>query len=510
MIMARGSVSAPPAVTIDQPTTAAASAGRVLWPLAFLILVGGVLRFSRLGANSLWIDEFMTLWVAGHSPTEIVRISSTVNFIPPLYFLLVHGALQIFGESEVALRLTSAVAGTCTIPVVWLLAEALTKSRRAATLVGALLAVNPLHLWFSQEARPYAVLLLFGCCGLVCLERAMRDQNWRYWVAFSSCGILTTLTHTTGLIFGLVAWAWALQSPNRPRILRPLVVTCLAVGLSCAPFLVAITRALAESHMTFNSAPRALTGLEVPYNVVTYITGLSFGPAPREIQNLGALAALWSHPFQAGVAGSVLVAVIVAWWVTRRRAMMGFAALFCIPLAGILALSALSGKAYNVRYTLPALVGFIGLVSMAALALKPTARTYLLAALFAVALWSDAQLFGSTRYAKEDSRAAVAWLRDNLVPGARVAVAPNYSIEPLKYYARQVGVELRFFAAPRGGGFAGDTTFDALVLTRLHHVPNWHELRASFQSLVGVRVYEGRVAGYELLVRNPPKHSLGN
>jgi hypothetical protein len=114
------------------------------------------------------------------------------------------------------------------------------------------------------------------------------------------------------------------------------------------------------------------------------------------------------------------------------------------------------------------------------------------------------------RYWKEDSRAAVGWLRDQLAPGARVAVAPAYSVQPLAYYARKAGAELRFLPIPPGVGFPGGTSPDALVLTRLHHVPNWRDLKANFVGVVSVRLLEGQVAGYEMLVRPRVQHPSRN
>ena len=480
------------------------------WPLAVATIVGAALRFYALGANSLWVDEFATLSIASHSPAEILRLSSSANFIPPLYFLLVHGVLQVFGESEVALRLLSAVAGICTIPVVWLLTEQITRSRSTANIAAALLAINPLHLWFSQEARPYALLLFFGCCALLSLQRAVRTESLRHWMAFSVWSALTVLTHTTGLLFGVIAWTWALWSSDRRRVVRPLLASSLAVGLACTPFFLAIAGALVATHGTFHSSPRSLTGLEIPYTLLTFVTGFSFGPAPREIQNLGALGAVRSHPLQSVLAGAVLCGLIVTSGLKRRATMTYFIALLGIPLAGIFVLSALSGKAYNVRYTLPALVGFLGIVSIATRALGPRSRALWLTALMGLALWADVQWFCSARYWKEDSRAAVAWLRDNLDPGATVAVAPNYCVLPLAYYTRKAGAELRFLPILPGVGFPGGTPPDALVLTRLHHVPNWRELKADFVGLIGVRVREGHVAGYEMLVRPQLQQRIGH
>ncbi|MBA3345745.1 MAG: glycosyltransferase family 39 protein [Gemmatimonadales bacterium] len=458
--------------------------------------MGAALRFYGLGTNSLWIDEFGTLSIASHSTADILRISSSSNFIPPLYFLLVHGVLQVFGESEVALRLASVVAGICTIPVVWLLTEQIATSRSTANIAGALLAVNPLHLWFSQEARPYALLLFFGCCALLSLKRAMRTQSLRYWIAFSVCSALAFLTHTTGLIFGVIAWTWALSSPDRPRVVRPLFAASLAVGLACAPFFVPIARALAATHGIYHSAPRSLTGLEVGYTLLTYVTGFSFGPAPRDIQNLGAPAALRDHPLQSAMAGAALLGVLVASVLKRRAAMTCFIALLGIPLAGIFALSALSGKAYNVRYTLPALIGFLGIVSIATRALAPRPRALALTALIGLALWADAQWFLVSRYWKEDSRSAVAWLRRKLPPGSTVAVAPGYQAGVLTYYAHRVGAELVFDSLPDAARSLGSTHPEALLVTRMHHLPHWRELVHSLDAGAGSPRHGVELVGY--------------
>jgi hypothetical protein len=417
-----------------------------------------------------------------------------------LYFLLVHGVLQALGESEVTLRLTSVVAGICSVPVLWLLMQEITGSRGTANIAAALLAVNPLHLWYSQEARPYSLLVLFGCCTLLAVVRATRTGSPRHWIAFAVFGTLTFLTHTTGVLFGAIAWLWALLSPDRRRLLRPLLASSVAAGLACAPFVLSIAAALLETHGTFHSPPRALTGMEVAYTLFTYVAGFSFGPAPREIQNWGAAAALRAHPFQTAIVAVVLLGALVVSVRARRSGMTPLLLWLVVSLLGILSLSALSGKAYNVRYTLPGLVGFIGVVSIAACALRPRFRAIGLVVLIGVSLWADVQWFRSARYWKEDARAAAAWLGRNLAPGATVAVAPSYGIQPLAYYAELGGADLRLLPAERGDSFRGVDAPVALVLTRLHHVPDWRELRAEFTSRSGPGMQEVQMVGYEILV----------
>jgi len=459
-------------------------------------VVGAALRFYRLGADSLWVDEFATLDLARHSPSDIVHLSSGTNFIPPLYFLLVHAALRTLGESEFSLRLLSAVAGICTIAVAWLLTRNITRSVTAAGSMAGLLAISPLHLWYSQEARPYALLLFFACCALLSLERATRTNSVLAWTLFTLSGALAFLTHTTAVIIGAIAFAWVLSTPDRRHLAKPFFVSSIAASIICAPAAFSVMRQGA-----FHTAPKELTGLEIPYSLLTYVGGYSFGPSPRDIQDMGALAALRSNLFQSATAAVALTGVIAMSWLNRRSAMMPFVALFGISLAGIIILSAVSGKPYNVRYTLPSLVGFLGVVSIAVLPLQRSLRAFTLAVLVSIGLVADAQWFWSPRYWKEDSRAAVTWLANRLPSGASVAVAPSYSISSLRYYAAKAGADLHMNSASGSAGWDPIEGPDALVLTRLHHVPDWRELRARFLRHAGTTVVEGEVEGYRLLIR---------
>src|SRR5438876_576650 len=78
---------------------------------------------------------------------------------PPFYYMLAWGWAKLFGTGEVGLRSLSALAGTLTIPAAYAAGRALS-SRRAGLIAAALFAVNPLLVWYSQEARAYALLAL--------------------------------------------------------------------------------------------------------------------------------------------------------------------------------------------------------------------------------------------------------------------------------------------------------------------------------------------------------------
>jgi mannosyltransferase len=463
--------------------------------IVLLTVVGGLLRGFRIGANSLWVDEIATLTIVSLPFHEIAGAAADVNFCPPLYFWLVHGVVSWLGISESSLRLVSAVAGTLTVPVAWILARELTGSRGVAVLCAALLALNPLHIWYSQEARAYALLMWLGSGALCFLVLAARTKAVAHWAGFAACMTAVLLTHTTGPVILVVAWVWALLSPRPGALLRPLALTTLITGLITMPFALTVSSAVAQATGT-HSPPRPLTGLEIPYTLLTYTIGYSFGPSMRDIQNLGPIVALRRHPFESAIGAGVaacLLGLMIFRPVPGRRYFM---TLFVVPILVMLLGSAVSGKGYQPRYAIAGLLGYCGLWAGALRVLPPKVSSLGVAALVIVSLLADVQWYLSPEYWKDDSRAAVGWLTRHLPEESKIAVAPRYVTIVLGYYARLQNSQLQFVAADTGTRAEQPA---ALLLTRLHHVADAASLRARFRERAGPCFLEESVGGYQIL-----------
>lgn len=129
-----------------------------LLALLAVMLLGAALRFYGLGVQSLWADELAS-WNFSEQDTVSRVIRGDTQ--PPLYFLLLHLWQWIFGESEWALRLPSALAGWLCIPAIYLLGKRL-YSEREGLMAALFLAVLWAPIYYSQEARPYSMLILFS------------------------------------------------------------------------------------------------------------------------------------------------------------------------------------------------------------------------------------------------------------------------------------------------------------------------------------------------------------
>jgi len=464
------------------------------------LCLAAALRFYRLGQDSLWSDEYATLRTAALRFWDIPAAALWHDtFEPPLYFWLLHVLMRFLGDSESSLRLLSALAGTLTIPLVWFLVQELTGDARTATLSAVMLALNPLHLWYSQEARPYALVMAFATGALLFLVRAMRTGARPQWCGFVVCTALGMLTHVAGILVPAVAWAWVGLRRGPLSRLRPLLVASAAVVVLTGPVYVALGHSAVTAAST-GSPPRPLTGLEMPYSAFTFAGGYSFGPSVREIQDDGWESAVRRHYLQTGAAGALVLMALILPLRRPGPARRYLTVVFLVPLILTFIGSVVSTKAYNVRYTVLGLIGFVGLLSESVVSLEPRLRRVVVAAIFALFLWADAQWFFTPGYRKDDSRAAIGWLRANLVPGSMVGVAPGYMLPVLSYYARKAGAELCLVSVTSRASLVGETP-DALALTRLHHVPEWRGLEEAFESSEPSAIERHAVIGYRISIK---------
>lgn len=207
------------------PSRAArAEQGRALpswWPLPALILLAALLRLGTLGEQSFWYDEAFT-------PVHVLRASlgATLHNVvhtentPPLWYVIEWGVSRVLGSGVVALRLLSALAGIATVPVVWAIGCELQgpPTRRAAVASAALVATSPLLVWYSQEARAYALFVLLASLALLCFVRALRVPTTRRLVEFALTASLALLTHyfAVFLVAPMVGWlVWATIGQER-------------------------------------------------------------------------------------------------------------------------------------------------------------------------------------------------------------------------------------------------------------------------------------------------------
>ncbi|MBI4446109.1 MAG: glycosyltransferase family 39 protein [Acidobacteria bacterium] len=166
--------------------------------LAFLILIlasGAFLRFYRIGETQLWLDEIIQL-ARGSRPTLTEKLLSIQQDIAaaPLDYLVQNLFVSRWGNSPGVARLHAALFGTFSLPMIYLLARSFL-GKNVALLSAALLAVYPLHVYYSQEGRNYSLFVFLSLCSSYLLVQAMVAPDPRRWLWFSLVTVLSLYTN---------------------------------------------------------------------------------------------------------------------------------------------------------------------------------------------------------------------------------------------------------------------------------------------------------------------------
>lgn len=181
------------------------------WWLLAAVLFAAVLRFTELGQWSFWVDEAHT-WRDATMPMRGENGFLTEDrALYPLTFLALRGLLGvgIITGDEFSLRLPFALLGVLSIPVLAL------SGRRfvgpvAAVLAAWFCAVNPWHIYWSQNARGYVLVCLFAP---IAANRAaawvVSKRNRDLFACLGAIGI-GSLCHPTAVLqaLGLIAFLW--------------------------------------------------------------------------------------------------------------------------------------------------------------------------------------------------------------------------------------------------------------------------------------------------------------
>lgn len=315
--------------------------------LSLLVALGALLRISTLSVQAFWLDENSTL--------ETIRLDGSSFFgrileteaNPPGYFALAAVWERVFGDSELAIRSLSALAGSAAIVVVYAAARAL-GSRRAGLIAAALTATSPFLIWYSQEARAYSLVTLLGALTFLCFAHLLQGGGpaWLWGWALASIAAIGVHYFAGALV--AVEAGWLLWARPRPRAEVALAVA--AVGVAVLPL---VPLALAQRELvawipTIDLGGRLLQlpahfaigmaspwAILAPLSVLVFAAAIAVGfrrgsPTSRRVAAIaGGVAAL-------GVCFAVLAAAAGSDSILSRS-LIGFWAPVAIGAAGALA-----------------------------------------------------------------------------------------------------------------------------------------------------------------------------
>jgi len=395
--------------------------------VAAVVLAAAFLRLFRIGRQSFWVDEFLSL-NAARSPEGVPYARKLLYDVHgPLHSLFMHFWIRV-SESEWWLRLPSAAAG---VLAVYLLYRWLAGSgRRGAALPAALLmALSPFHLYYSQELRFYAFLSLFAVITLIAFDRFLRSPSPKSGVLLGVAVGLACLSHFSGLFLGAGLVVYMLLARRlRGGHLRYGMLGFLVACAIVSPWVyreVAFLRTIRVFDVsTLPVAERyrgelTLSAWSYPYIPWAFAAGYSFGPGLRELHGIGSGARLfaayrWEIIAVAAVFGGLVVSGCVR--SARRGDLVFFGTVLVTAIVSLSIVARFNMKVFNVRYLMSVFPIFIALLAYGLPARGP-ARLAALCAASAVMLVSDGNYFFAERYARDDIRGAAAVVSREERPG---------------------------------------------------------------------------------------------
>jgi 4-amino-4-deoxy-L-arabinose transferase-like glycosyltransferase len=406
----RGAARRPPLVG------ALLTADRVLLAI---VLAAAVLRFATLGTQSLWADEGFTAKIASHALGSAASQVPKTESTPPLYYALAWIWAHLFGSSAYALRSLSALFGCLTVVAIYWVGLAV-GSRRVALAAAALTAVSPIMVWYSQEARAYALFVLLTTLALGFFLRALRQSRRAWIVGWAACSAAALATHYFAIFPLAVEAAWLLLRLRHRRELLVVLALPAVVGAALLPLVIYqhahVPRPWTSSFTVADQA-RAIAQ--------SFLVGITW----TSIIHRAGVALL------AVLAAAALVALMRSADPGQRRAGGQLALLFVLTV-GLPVIVSLLGTNYlaprNVLYGWPVLALLVALGACRRAAGRISAAALLagLAISLAIVIAVDA----TPRLQRDDWRDLLAPLRSSGSAGRSVVLLDGFQNTPVAEY----------------------------------------------------------------------------
>lgn len=163
--------------------------------LIAITLLGTILRLHSLASEAVWLDEATSIRMANRNLLDIIFANSDFAH-PPLYYSILHFVMMV-SQSEFALRLPSAIFGSLSIPLIYLVGRSLIDQKTAIT-ASFLLAISSFHIHYSQEGRSYALMLMLVLLTVYLFIQAYNKNDTKIWGIAAISAALLVYTHFFG------------------------------------------------------------------------------------------------------------------------------------------------------------------------------------------------------------------------------------------------------------------------------------------------------------------------
>ncbi len=255
---------------------------KVRYMLPALVLIAFALRAHHLDFQSLWRDEVDAIAFATRPLPRLLATLTKPKENGPLYFLLLRPWIALTGDSEFSVRFSSLAFGVLAVPLAYALGRRWL-SPLSSALGALLMTFSPYLVWYSQEAKMYALITFLTMLSLYLYAKALDEGRWLYWAAYITATSFCLYTHLlAALIVPLEVILFAAWWPRYRARLKPWLA---AIGCVTLPYI-----------------PLAIW--EIPLLLSSYETGHPFYPLHEILRRL-------LFAFSHGIAGAASLWLLI-------------------------------------------------------------------------------------------------------------------------------------------------------------------------------------------------------
>jgi uncharacterized membrane protein len=215
--------------------------GRGFHVAAVLGLTVAAFGLRMIVTRSIWLDEAISIAQAQLPFDEMLAGLAAYDVHPPLHHAVLWLTVRLLGTGELAVRLPSIIAGTLLVPTLYGAGRDL-YDRRVGLAAAALGAIAPIAIWYSQEARMYAIFMLFSLIALWAQVRALRTGRLGGWAVYSLATAAMIWTQYAAVLqvlvqqgaFAVAYWQRRRTGEHR-RLRRAWIASTVTILLLLAP-----------------------------------------------------------------------------------------------------------------------------------------------------------------------------------------------------------------------------------------------------------------------------------
>ncbi len=396
--------------------------------IVLTVLAAG-LRLWAINAQSFWYDEAVAARLAQSPFGDLILGRAKDNGNPPLYWLCVKAWTHVFGRSEAGFRSFSVACGVLSVSLLAFLGRQLL-GPKVGILAAGLLAVSPLQIELSNEARAYTLLHLLAIANTWFFVRWIQHKRATDLVAYGLSTVLGWYCHYYAPALQLAQAMVLATLPQLRKLLLPWISTMLVALLLWSPWLPNFVQQLGTpgnlQRITGESWTTQFLATPLAFGLGRTFAWRSSPPWRLAIANLGVLTTLlW--PAAIGI-------VRLGRWPFARSLLTGW---LLIPILGPLLVALMVAPIYSHRYASIGLPAFLLIAAFGFEQFRPLYRASLLAVLLAL---TGVSLF---RYAtlplKDDWRSASRIILNSLQDDEALLFDNSIEVASFGYYASRAG-----------------------------------------------------------------------